>query len=93
MWGTLTGAAVEWRQTFHKDVVVDIVCYRRHGHNEGDEPRFTQSLMYRQIEQQTPVLERYSAALLEEGVVSQHAPLWPLCCWPKSLAARVVTHL
>ncbi|XP_018319554.1 2-oxoglutarate dehydrogenase, mitochondrial isoform X2 [Agrilus planipennis] len=62
--------AAEWRATFHKDVVIDIVCYRRNGHNEIDEPMFTQPLMYRKIRQTKPVLEKYSDQLISEGVVS-----------------------
>jgi 2-oxoglutarate dehydrogenase E1 component len=63
--------AAEWRQTFHKDVVVDIVCYRKFGHNEGDEPRFTQPLMYKQIEKQKPILDQYVERLLKEGVITK----------------------
>lgn len=63
--------AAEWRATFHKDVVVDLVCYRRNGHNEIDEPMFTQPLMYRKIKQTKPVLEKYSDSLIKEGIVTE----------------------
>uniref|UniRef100_A0A8C3VAE0 2-oxoglutarate dehydrogenase complex component E1 n=1 Tax=Catharus ustulatus TaxID=91951 RepID=A0A8C3VAE0_CATUS len=63
--------AAEWRSTFHKDVVVDLVCYRRNGHNEMDEPMFTQPLMYKQIRKQKPVLQKYAELLISQGVVNQ----------------------
>ncbi|XP_070280987.1 2-oxoglutarate dehydrogenase complex component E1 isoform X1 [Myotis yumanensis] len=63
--------AAEWRNTFHKDVVVDLVCYRRNGHNEMDEPMFTQPLMYKQIRKQKPVLQKYAELLVAQGVVNQ----------------------
>ncbi|KAH0623197.1 hypothetical protein JD844_031254 [Phrynosoma platyrhinos] len=63
--------AAEWRSTFHKDVVVDLVCYRRNGHNEMDEPMFTQPLMYKQIRKQKPVLQKYAETLISQGVVNQ----------------------
>ncbi|XP_005396712.1 PREDICTED: 2-oxoglutarate dehydrogenase, mitochondrial isoform X1 [Chinchilla lanigera] len=63
--------AAEWRSTFHKDVVVDLVCYRRNGHNEMDEPMFTQPLMYKQIHKQKPVLQKYAELLVSQGVVNQ----------------------
>ncbi|MGF7158487.1 2-oxoglutarate dehydrogenase E1 component [Rhodoligotrophos appendicifer] len=62
--------AVEFRQRFHKPVVVDMFCYRRFGHNEADEPSFTQPLMYKRIAQQPSVVEIYSKRLVEEGVVT-----------------------
>lgn len=62
--------AAEWRATFRKDVVIDIVCYRRNGHNETDEPMFTQPLMYTKIKNTKPVLEKYSEQLIGEGVVT-----------------------
>ncbi|XP_050670523.1 2-oxoglutarate dehydrogenase complex component E1-like isoform X7 [Leptidea sinapis] len=62
--------AAEWRATFHKDVVIDIVSYRRNGHNEVDEPMFTQPLMYQKIRNTKPVLEIYSDQLIREGVVT-----------------------
>lgn len=61
--------AAEYRQAFKKDVVVDIICYRRAGHNEGDEPRYTQPLMYQKIEKHPSTLEIYRAKLKNEGVV------------------------
>ncbi|KAM4635033.1 2-oxoglutarate dehydrogenase complex component E1 isoform 2-T2 [Polymixia lowei] len=63
--------AAEWRNTFHKDVVVDLVCYRRNGHNEMDEPMFTQPLMYKQIKKQKGVLQKYAEKLIAEGVVTR----------------------
>jgi 2-oxoglutarate dehydrogenase E1 component len=63
--------AVEFRQMFHKPVVIDMFCYRRFGHNEGDEPSFTQPLMYKKIRQQPTTLEIYSKKLIAEGVVTE----------------------
>ncbi len=63
--------AYAYRQQFGKDVVVDIFCYRRHGHNEGDEPSYTQPLLYRQIAERPSVLALYSEKLAREGIVDQ----------------------
>jgi 2-oxoglutarate dehydrogenase E1 component len=63
--------ATEFRQLFHKDVVVDMFCYRRFGHNEADEPSFTQPLMYRAIKDHPTTLELYSRKLIAEGIVSE----------------------
>ncbi len=63
--------AIDYRQTFHRDIVIDMWCYRRFGHNEGDEPSFTQPLMYERIRQHPPVSEVYGARLIAEGVVSE----------------------
>ncbi|HSM18932.1 MAG TPA: 2-oxoglutarate dehydrogenase E1 component, partial [Hyphomicrobiales bacterium] len=62
--------ATEFRQQFHKPVVVDMFCYRRFGHNEGDEPAFTQPLMYKKIRSHPPTPEIYGKKLMEEGVVT-----------------------
>ncbi|XP_062541631.1 2-oxoglutarate dehydrogenase complex component E1-like isoform X4 [Armigeres subalbatus] len=62
--------AAEWRATFHKDVIIDLVSYRRNGHNEIDEPMFTQPLMYKKIRGIKPVLDIYANQLIAEGVVS-----------------------
>jgi 2-oxoglutarate dehydrogenase E1 component len=59
--------AADWRAKFRKDVVVDIVCYRRHGHNEGDQPSFTQPKMYDVIRNKPTTLDIYSSQLIEEG--------------------------
>ena len=61
--------AMEYRQTFHNDVVIDVWCYRRHGHNETDEPSFTQPLMYKKIKNQQPVMKAYRDRLIAEGVI------------------------
>mmetsp|Transcript_28108 Transcript_28108/g.83266 ORF Transcript_28108/g.83266 Transcript_28108/m.83266 type:complete len:1023 (+) Transcript_28108:280-3348(+) len=63
--------AMEWRQTFHTDVVIDVVCYRRHGHNENDEPAYTQPLMYKNIRSHASPLHVYMHKLAKEGSVSQ----------------------
>ncbi|MDX2265103.1 MAG: 2-oxoglutarate dehydrogenase E1 component [Hyphomicrobiales bacterium] len=62
--------AIEFRQQFHKPVVIDMFCYRRHGHNEGDEPSFTQPLMYKRIRGHETVTSLYSKRLIAEGVVT-----------------------
>jgi 2-oxoglutarate dehydrogenase E1 component len=63
--------AMEYRQRFQKDVVVDLFCYRRHGHNELDQPMFTQPLMYKKIRKHLTPLETYSKQLISEGVVTK----------------------
>jgi 2-oxoglutarate dehydrogenase E1 component len=63
--------ATEFRQKFQKPVVVDMFCYRRHGHNESDEPAFTQPLMYRAIKSHPTTVQLYSQRLIEEGVVTK----------------------
>ncbi|MCB9745434.1 MAG: 2-oxoglutarate dehydrogenase E1 component [Alphaproteobacteria bacterium] len=63
--------AVEWRQTFHRDVVIDMYCYRKHGHNEGDEPSFTQPLLYEDIRSRPSPREVYARALVESGDLTQ----------------------
>jgi 2-oxoglutarate dehydrogenase E1 component len=63
--------AIEFRQKFHKPVVIDMWCYRRHGHNEGDEPAFTQPVMYRKIASHPSTLEIYTKRLVAESVVTE----------------------
>jgi len=63
--------AAEYRATFHKDVVIDMVGYRRHGHNEIDEPMFTQPIMYSIIKKHKNVLDKYSDQLVAEGVCTK----------------------
>jgi len=63
--------AIEFRQKFSKPVVVDMFCYRRFGHNEGDDPSLTQPLMYKKIAKQKTTLEIYSQRLVDEGLVTQ----------------------
>ncbi|SDA34611.1 2-oxoglutarate dehydrogenase E1 component [Sphingomonas sp. NFR15] len=66
-----TKMAIEFRQRFHRDVVIDMWCYRRFGHNEGDEPGFTQPLMYAKIRQHPPVSEIYGEKLIAQKVVDR----------------------
>ncbi|PYU95582.1 MAG: multifunctional oxoglutarate decarboxylase/oxoglutarate dehydrogenase thiamine pyrophosphate-binding subunit/dihydrolipoyllysine-residue succinyltransferase subunit [Acidobacteria bacterium] len=63
--------AFAYRQRFRKDVVIDIFCYRRHGHNEGDEPSYTQPLLYKKINEHPSVLTLYSERLVQEGSLRQ----------------------
>ncbi|KAH1024835.1 2-oxoglutarate dehydrogenase complex component E1 [Dendroctonus ponderosae] len=63
--------AAEFRSKFHKDVVIDLIGYRRHGHNEADEPMFTQPFMYQKIKKMPNIFEKYSAAAIKQGVVSE----------------------
>ncbi len=63
--------AVEYRQTFGRDIVIDMWCYRRFGHNEGDEPSFTQPLMYDRIRKHPKVSVIYSGKLMEDGVIAK----------------------
>ncbi|MGZ6097400.1 MAG: 2-oxoglutarate dehydrogenase E1 component [Myxococcaceae bacterium] len=62
--------ATEYRQRFQSDVVIDLVCFRRYGHNEGDEPSYTQPLMYEAIRHHPPVSELYAKTLAQQGRVS-----------------------
>jgi 2-oxoglutarate dehydrogenase E1 component len=64
--------AFDYRQTFHKDVVVDLVCYRRHGHSEVDDPSITQPMMYERIDAKASVRKLYAEALLRRGDIGEH---------------------
>ena len=67
----VTKLACDYRMTFGKDVVIDSVCYRRYGHNEGDEPYFTQPLMYERIRERPPLYKIYGEQLLAENIISE----------------------
>ena len=62
--------AFMFRQTFHKDVVIDLVCYRKHGHNEGDDPSYTQPLMYQRIDAKRSVRKLYTETLVRRGDIT-----------------------
>ena len=64
--------ATEYRQKFNRDVVIDMVCYRRFGHNEGDEPSFTQPIMYKKIRSHSSTLSIYSKKISSEGLLDEH---------------------
>ncbi len=63
--------ATEFRQKFHKDVVIDIICYRRFGHNEGDEPMFTNPIMYKKIKTHKTTLSLYTERLVKDGLIPE----------------------
>ena len=65
----VTKIAMDYRNAFKKDVVIDLVCYRRHGHNEADEPSATQPVMYRKIRAMPTTRERYAKQLVAEGII------------------------
>jgi 2-oxoglutarate dehydrogenase E1 component len=67
----VTRLAIDYRMKFKRDVVIDLICYRRHGHNEADEPAVTQPSMYRFIRQHPPVRKLYADKLIAEGVVTR----------------------
>jgi multifunctional 2-oxoglutarate metabolism enzyme len=66
--------AFAYRQRFHKDVVIDMVCYRRHGHNEGDDPSYTQPLMYKAIAERRSVRKLYVESLVKRGDITSRRP-------------------
>ena len=63
--------ATEFRQKFGKDVVIDIFCYRRFGHNEGDEPMFTNPVMYKKIKKHKTTLQLYTERLVADGLIPE----------------------
>ncbi|HEX5734930.1 MAG TPA: multifunctional oxoglutarate decarboxylase/oxoglutarate dehydrogenase thiamine pyrophosphate-binding subunit/dihydrolipoyllysine-residue succinyltransferase subunit [Blastocatellia bacterium] len=64
--------ALDYRQEFHKDVVIDIIGYRRHGHNEGDEPTYTQPVMYQRIREHPGIRKLYADKLVRDGVMDEN---------------------
>jgi 2-oxoglutarate dehydrogenase E1 component len=80
--------ATEYRMKFQRPVVIDMFCYRRFGHNEGDEPAFTQPLMYKKIRSHPTTLEIYSKRLVEEGVVSEDEVTQMKAAWRAKLDAE-----
>lgn len=82
--------AVAYRQRFKKDFVIDLVGYRRHGHNETDEPGFTQPLLYKKIKQHPTVLKLYSEQLVKEGVLSLEKSKGSLKDFRASLQERLL---
>jgi 2-oxoglutarate dehydrogenase E1 component len=81
--------AIEFRQKFHKPVVIDMFCYRRHGHNEGDEPAFTQPVMYKKIAAHPSTLEIYAKRLIAEGVMTEGEVEKTKADWRRRLDAEL----
>lgn len=63
--------AFEYRQTFHNDIVIDILCYRKYGHNEGDEPSYSQPLLYKKIKNMQPLSKIYGEKLIKEKIINE----------------------
>ncbi len=80
--------ATEFRMLFHKPVVIDMFCYRRYGHNEGDEPAFTQPIMYRRIRSHPTTLQIYSEKLVKEGLVTEDEVNQMKAEWRENLEAE-----
>ncbi len=80
--------ATEFRMTFHKPVVIDMFCYRRFGHNEGDEPSFTQPLMYKAIRGHKTTVQLYSEKLIAEGLIKQEEIDQMKAQWRENLEAE-----
>ena len=70
----VTRMAMEFRNEFHKDVIIDLCCYRRHGHNEADEPAITQPIMYEAIRKQPTTMTLYAQRLVQEGTIGKDEP-------------------
>jgi 2-oxoglutarate dehydrogenase E1 component len=73
--GYVIGLAIDYRQTFHSDVFIDLLCYRKYGHNESDEPRFTQPLLYRSIDSHSNPKEIYVQKLVAAKTISKEYAL------------------
>ncbi|WP_455380519.1 2-oxoglutarate dehydrogenase E1 component [Acidihalobacter prosperus] len=67
----VTELALDYRQYFHKDIVIDLICYRRHGHNEADAPEVTQPMMYQRIKTLPTARARYAERLIHEGLIDE----------------------
>jgi 2-oxoglutarate dehydrogenase E1 component len=80
--------ATEFRMTFHKPVVIDMFCYRRFGHNEGDEPSFTQPIMYKAIRNHPTTVKIYADKLISEGLIDQDGVEAMRAAWRSNLEAE-----
>ncbi|HEX9626222.1 MAG TPA: 2-oxoglutarate dehydrogenase E1 component [Acidiferrobacterales bacterium] len=83
----VTQVALDYRMAFRKDVVIDLVCYRRHGHSEADEPAVTQPVMYRKIRQKPTTRELYAKRLTDDGVVTAEQAEAELAAYTRALDA------
>jgi 2-oxoglutarate dehydrogenase E1 component len=83
----VTQIALDYRMTFRKDVVIDLICYRRHGHNEADEPSVTQPMMYRAIRELPTTRELYARKLANEGVLDANDAQERVSTYQKALDA------